>query len=68
MAQRPKYWTLDQNFDFNLRRDHQKNFIWASRLWVGTRKQPILGHVPKNDEKRNSVHKGLKKMKISKLH
>ena len=24
------------------------------------RKEPILGHVPKNDEKKNSVHKGLK--------
>ena len=26
MAQRPKYRTFDQNFDFNLRRDHQKKF------------------------------------------
>ena len=60
MAQRPKYRTLDQNFDFNLRRDHQKNFLWASRLWVGRRKEPILGNVPKNDEKKNSVHKELK--------
>ena len=25
MAQRPKYRTFDQNFNFNLRRDHQKN-------------------------------------------
>ena len=24
MAQRPKYRTFDQNFYFNLRRDHQK--------------------------------------------
>ena len=24
----------------------------ASRLWVGRRKEPILGYVPKNDEKR----------------
>ena len=43
-----------------LRRDHQKNFLWASRLWVGRQKEPILGYVPKNDEKNNSVHKGLK--------
>ena len=32
---------------------------WASRLWVGGRKEPILGYVPKNDEKKNSVLKGL---------
>ena len=30
-----------------------KNFsLWASRLWVGRRKEPILGYVPKNDEKK----------------
>ena len=57
-----------QNFNSILRRDHQKNFLWASRLWVGRRKEPILGYVPKNDEKKNSVHKGLMKMKIFKLH
>ena len=56
------------NVNSILRRDHQKNFLWASRLWVGRRKEPILGYVPKNDEKKNVVHKGLKKMKISKLH
>ena len=43
---------------FNLRRDHQKNFLWASRLWVGRRKEPILGYVPKNDENRISSIKG----------
>ena len=32
------------------------------------RKEPILGYVPKNDEKKNSVHKGLMKMKIFKWH
>ena len=31
-----------QNFNFILRRDHQKNFLWASRLWVGRRKEPML--------------------------
>ena len=35
-----------------------------SRLWVGRRKEPILGYVPKNDEKKNSVHEVLMKMKI----
>ena len=27
---------------------------WAPRLWVSRRKEPILGYVPKNDEKKNS--------------
>ena len=29
-----------------------KNFLWASRLWVGRRKEPILDYVPKNDKKK----------------
>ena len=29
------------------------------RLWVCRRKEPILGYVPKNDEKKNLVYKGL---------
>ena len=37
-------------------------------ILVGRWKEPILGYVPKNDEKMNLVHKGLKKMKIFKLH
>ena len=28
-----------------------KKFLWVSRLWVGWRKEPILGYVPKNYEK-----------------
>ena len=48
-----------RNFNSILRRDHQTNFLWASRLWVGRRKEPILGYVPKNDEKNNLVLKGL---------
>ena len=39
----------------------KKKILWASRLWVGRRKEPILGYVPKNDEKKNSVHKGLRR-------
>ena len=54
--------SLSKNFDFNLRRDHQKNFLWASRLWVGRQKEPILGYVPKKYEKKNSVSKGLNKV------
>ena len=41
-----------RNLNSILRRDHQKNFQWASRLWVGRRKEPILGYVPKNIEKK----------------
>ena len=37
-------------------RDHRKNILWASRLWVGRRKEPILGYVPKNDEKKEFMH------------
>ena len=51
--------SFSKTFDFNFRRDHQKNFLWASRLWVGRRKEPIVGYVPKNDEKKNSGGKGL---------
>ena len=56
-----------QNFDFNLRRDHQKNFLWASRLWVGRRKEPTLRYVPKNYARKNSGSYGLKKWKFINL-
>ena len=56
----PFHW----NLNYILRRDHQKNFLWASHLWVGRRKVPILGYVPKNDEKKNLVHKGLKERHV----
>ena len=52
-AQRTRYSTFDQKFNFNLRRDPRKNFLWASHLWVGRRKEPILSYVTKNDEVRN---------------
>ena len=42
---------FSKNVYFDLRRDHQKNFVRALRLWVGWRKEPMLGYVPKNDEK-----------------
>ena len=55
-------------FYFNLRSDHQKNFLWASRLWVGRQKEPILGYTLKNfEKKKNSGSKGLNKMKIYKF-
>ena len=48
-----------RNFNSILRRDRQKNFLWASSLWVGRQKEPILGYVRKNNEKKNLDHKGL---------
>ena len=47
--------------NFNFRRDHKKKFLLGSQLWVGRRKKPIFGHVPKNDEKKkkNLWGKGL---------
>ena len=51
----PFHW----NFNSILRRDHQKNFLWSSGLWVGRRKEPILGYVLKYDEKKNLVLEGL---------
>ena len=65
-TQEDKGVPFHRNFNSILRSDHKK-IIWSSRLW-GRRKEPILGYVPKNDEKKNLVHEGLKKMKISKLH
>ena len=62
-----EFVTYCQNFDFKKRRDHQTNFLWALRLWVGRRKEPILDYVPKNDKKNISGSKGLKKLKIYKF-
>ena len=42
----------------NKKTDHRKNFLWALRLWVGRRKEPILDYVPKNDEKRIHAFRG----------
>ena len=49
-----------QNFDFKLWKEHGKNFLWALRLWVGRRYEPILGNVSKIYGKNNSGHKGLR--------
>ena len=49
---------LSPKFQFYFKKGSSKNFLWASRLWVGRRIEPILGYVPKN-EKKNLVHKGL---------
>ena len=34
-------------------------FLWALQLWVGRRKESILGYVPKKDENKNSGSEGL---------
>ena len=58
MPLRDEFVTYCQNFDFKKRRDHQKNFLWATRLWVGRRKEPILDYGPKNEKKRIQAVKG----------
>ena len=47
LSERATEGTIRQHFYFNLRRDHRKNFLWVSQLWVGRRKDPILGYVRK---------------------
>ena len=59
-----KFVTFCQIFDFIIRRDHKKKFLWASRLWVGRPKEPILGYVPKNDEKKIQAVKCNKNMNL----
>ena len=36
----PKFW-------FQLMKGSSKNVLWMSQGWVGRRKEPILGYVPK---------------------
>ena len=50
-----------------LKRDHQKNFLWSSRLWIGRRKEPFLGYVPKNDKKKKSAGKKLISITLTRL-
>ena len=37
----------------------KKKILGALRLWVGRRKEPILGYAPKNYANKNSCSKGL---------
>ena len=50
---------LSPKFQFYFKKGSSKIFLWASHLWVGRRKERVLAYVPKNDEKKNLVHKGL---------
>ena len=52
-------WRLAKKFWFQFRKVSSKNFLWASRLWVGRRKDPILSYITKNDEKNNPGTNGL---------
>ena len=50
---------LSPKFQFYFKKVSQKKILWTLRLWVGRRKEPILGYVPKNDEKKiwsNATH------------
>ena len=57
---RPKYSTFGKKFNFNLGSYPPKNFLWASRLWVGRRNKPIISYVTKKDEKKNPGTNGLR--------
>ena len=50
----PKFW-------FQFKKAYPKNFLRASRLWVGRRQEPTLGYIPKTYEK-NSGSGGLKEI------
>ena len=36
---------------WNKKGSSKKKILWASRLWVGRRKEPILGYISKTDVK-----------------
>ena len=58
-----------KKFQSYFKKGSSKEFPMSVRAYESVdEKSPILGYVPKNDEKKNSVHKGLKKVKIFKLH
>ena len=42
-----------------------KNFLWASRLWVGRRKKRISSYKLKSDKKKELRQQGLNKMRNS---
>ena len=49
-----------RNFVFKRRMDQEKNFLWAPRLWVRRRWEPILGYILKFDGIKVSGINGLK--------
>ena len=50
---------LRSKFHFKIRRDNEKKIIWAPRLGVGRRWEPILGYISKIEGKQNSGSKVL---------
>ena len=46
-----EFVTCCQNFDFKIRRDHQKN-SYERRDYESVDENSLLGYVPKNDEKK----------------
>ena len=53
------YPIANQNLYFNIQRDHGKKFPWAMRLWIGRRRDPILGNISKFEWKTVSSSNGL---------
>ena len=56
---------FSKTFDFNFRRDHKKKSY--ERRYYESVDEKGLSYAPKNEEKKKSGGKGLKKMKIYKL-
>ena len=56
-----------QNFVFKIRRVHQNNFLWASRLWIGRRKKTYLRLCAEKRQKRIQAVKGYRKWKFRNL-
>ena len=42
----------------SIKKGSLKKILWESRLWVGKRKESILGYVPKNYEKKIQAVEG----------
>ena len=52
MAHCPKYRTFDRIFNFNLRSYNQKISLWASRLYIGRRKEYVCPEELKKKKKK----------------
>ena len=52
------FWERLSNFYYNFKKGSPKNFQWVLRLWVGRRKVPLIGYVPKKGERRLQAVEG----------
>ena len=59
--------SLSKNFDFNLRRDHQKKISMTVATMSRSTKRAYLKLCLEKLRKKNSGSKGLKKIKFTKL-